>query len=329
MATAAAVSNTSIGDGLTTRDGGEVEDFVQMSLAEFKQLTDLVKEQSQEIEQLYEELSIIDKFKKKLVNTAPLNLNKPISNNMSVNKQRRTTSMGESWFKKKVRNPNGQNNNNNSNSFGQSDNSISLEINRNVSIFGQEIEANQAMVGGTNQKRQTSENLRALTLKNQLDEISALKDECKRLKTEHERSELRNTDLQKYVEVINGQTNKLHTTKQQWEEENLQLKQHVEALQDSLSHKKLQIDLMHEQNKMRLENAYLLKDKRSSHEAFSSAKIKNAAEKDVVKTGKAYVKDIVSGGQNLNKSGQSTKRASNDMSADNAMQRSQIMQHQY
>lgn len=103
--------------------------------------------------------------------------------------------MGESWFKKKVRNPNGQNNNNNSNSFGQSDNSISLEINRNVSIFGQEIEANQAMVGGTNQKRQTSENLRALTLKNQLDEISALKDECKRLKTEHERSELRNTDL--------------------------------------------------------------------------------------------------------------------------------------
>ena len=78
---------------------------------------------------------------------------------------------------------------------------------------------------------------------------------------------------------------------------------------------------MHEQNKMRLENAYLLKDKRSSHEAFSSAKIKNAAEKDVVfvKTGKAYVKDIVSGGQNLNKSGQSTKRASNDMSADNAM----------
>lgn len=46
MATAAAVSNTSIGDGLTTRDGGEVEDFVQMSLAEFKQLTDLVKEQS-------------------------------------------------------------------------------------------------------------------------------------------------------------------------------------------------------------------------------------------------------------------------------------------
>ena len=70
-----------------------------MSYSEFKQLTDCVKQQSQEIDQLYEELEIVQKYRA-LFETQPTPKLSIHVANSSLGKSRRVLSMRENNYQR-------------------------------------------------------------------------------------------------------------------------------------------------------------------------------------------------------------------------------------
>ena len=87
-------------------------------------------------------------------------------------------------------------------------------MNRNVSIFCQEIEANQALLNPTSHNQKWNEQQQIDALKRHQDEIMALKDEVSRLKMDNEANEKLYSDLSQHIEVCNSTTMELIASKQ-------------------------------------------------------------------------------------------------------------------